>query len=124
MSSVQNNNPVPNFHESMQEMFGQKTRKISKMSAAMQGNPLIREIDSRFDMIYFNLIKYLLNDVPKMYLQILKSLDSFAFKKKGKFNSTDTVWEVMNFIMGKKVEKELCVKESILTYKLLLQSTK
>lgn len=33
----------------------------------MQDNPLIREIDSRFDMIYFKLVVYLLNDVPKMY---------------------------------------------------------
>ncbi len=97
---------------------------MSKLSAAMQGNHLIREIDSRFDMIYFKLIIYLLNDVPKMYLRILKSMNSFAYHKKGKFNCTETVWDVMHFIMAKKVDKKLCVKESVLTYKLLLQSTK
>jgi hypothetical protein len=69
-------------------MFSDKSRKQSKLAAAMQGNPLIREIDSRFDMIYFNLIIYLLDNVPKMYLRILKSINSFCLNKKSKFNCT------------------------------------
>lgn len=90
----------------------------------MQGNPLIREIDSRFDLIYFNLIIYLLNDVPKMYQRILISINSFALNKKAKFFCTEAVWNVMNFIMTRKIDKSTNLNESVFTYRLLLKNTK
>ncbi len=76
---------------------------------AMQGNPLIREIDSRFDLIYFNLIIYLLDNVPKMYLRVLKSINKYSLNKKTKFNCTEEVWEVMNFIMT-RILKDISIK--------------
>lgn len=54
-------------------------------------------------MIYFKLVVYLLNDVSSMYLNVLKSINKFAHNKKTKFTCTETVWEVMTFIMCKKV---------------------
>lgn len=58
-----------------------------------------------------------------MYQRILKSINGLCTNKKGKFNCTENVWDVINFIMT-RIIKQAFLLESAYSYYLLLCSTK
>ena len=58
-----------------------------------------------------------------MYQRILKSIKGLCINKKGKFNCTENVWDVINFIMT-RIIKQAFLLESAYSYYLLLSSTK